>query len=256
MQAVEDFMQARRMATFGILALVVAIAAAAAMWWFTIRDDAELADSAPEIPEDLRSSTAASDSTIAPSGSTVPAAAGAGVTAFTIIPERSEAAYFADEELANLGVPSTAKGATNAIEGVIYLAESGLDDANASVFTVDLTGLQSDEGRRDSRVQDALETSQYPTATFTATRLEGPVADLNPDSDTSLALIGILDLHGIQEEVTWDVLARRDGDVITATATVNFLYEQFDVPILNIGGFVSVEDDVTLQVQLVASAAS
>jgi len=59
----------------------------------------------------------------------------------------------------------------------------------------------------------------------------------------------------VQKEVTWEVEARREGDIITALATTNFLYEDFGIPVPNIGGFVSVEDDVTLQVQIIALAA-
>ena len=42
---------------------------------------------------------------------------------------------------------------------------------------------------------------------------------------------------------------------MTALATVNFRFEEFNIPVLNIGGFVSVEEDVTLQVQIVAQSA-
>ena len=60
----------------------------------------------------------------------------------------------------------------------------------------------------------------------------------------------------MQKEVTWEVEARREGDVITALATTTLLYEDFGISVLNIGGFVSVEDDVTLQMDIVATQAS
>lgn len=56
----------------------------------------------------------------------------------------------------------------------------------------------------------------------------------------------------MQKEVTWDVKAKRDGNVLTALATVNFKYSDFGVTAPNIAGFVSVEEDVTLQVQVTA----
>jgi hypothetical protein len=59
----------------------------------------------------------------------------------------------------------------------------------------------------------------------------------------------------VQKEVTWEVEARREGNVITALATTNLMYEDSGIPVLNIGGFVSVEDDVTLQMQIIAQAA-
>lgn len=238
----------RRLIVTGALGGVVLFAAAAAGWYFVIRDDAKLADSAPEIPDDLRSPTASG------SPATAPGSAEPGEGGFVILADRSTASYFADEKLASLSLPSTAQGTTNEIEGVLHLTDDGLDPGKESVFTVDVSNLSSGEGRRDNRVREALEVSQYPVATFIASAVDGPVGDLNAESDTALTLTGMLDLHGVEKEVVWDVLARRDGDIITATATVNFLYEEFDIPLLNIANFVTVEDDVTLQVQIVAQA--
>jgi polyisoprenoid-binding protein YceI len=67
-------------------------------------------------------------------------------------------------------------------------------------------------------------------------------------------MTGVLDVHGVEKEVTWEVEARREGDVITALATTTFLYADFGVTAPSIGGFVSVEDDVTLQMQIIAQA--
>ena len=69
-----------------------------------------------------------------------------------------------------------------------------------------------------------------------------------------MQLTGTLDLHGVKKEVTWDVKARRDGAVITGLATVKFNFGDFNIPILNIANFVSVQDGVTLQAQIVAQA--
>lgn len=232
--------------------LAIGIAATAAGWWFFIREDNKLATSAPEIPSDLvaASPTAAAGATTAPD----PSADGA--LTFVVIPERSEAAYFAGETLAGLGVPSTAKGATTEITGEFHLTEDGLalSDAAESSFTVQLANLKSNEERRDNRVREALEVQTYPAATFTVTSVTGYDPAIADGEEQSLLLTGALDLHGVQREVTWDVQARREGDIFTALATVNFRYDDFNVPVLNIGGFVSVEDDVTLQVQIVAQA--
>ena len=56
------------------------------------------------------------------------------------------------------------------------------------------------------------------------------------------------------KEVTWDVKAKKQGNVITGLATVKFTFEDFGMSPPNIGGFVSVQDHVTLQVQIVAQS--
>ena len=225
----------------GAAAVAILVAAAIGGWWFFIREDASLATNAPAIPADLKQT---------------PASGGGGLT-FKIIADRSEAAYFADEKLASLPLPSTAKGATKDIAGEFHLTADGfdLDASQPTTFTVDLTTLKSDKELRDRRVQNlGLETAKFPTATFTAAKVVGFDKSLPADQEQGLRLSGTLDLHGVKKDVTWDVKARRDGNVITALATLKFNFADFGIPILNIADFVSVQDSVTLQVQVVAQA--
>jgi polyisoprenoid-binding protein YceI len=238
----------------GVLAAAVVAAIGIGSWWFFIREDNELATSAPDIPSDLVNASPTPASGETPATGETPASSGSG-HAFTIVSERSEAAYFADEQLASLPLPSTAKGSTTDITGTFYLTEDGLDldPELESSFTVDLTTITSDKEMRDRRVQnDALQTGQFPTATFVATSVTGYDPSIPDGEEQTLMLTGTMDLHGVQKEITWEVKARRDGDVITALATVNFAYADFNITPPNIAGFVSVEDDVTLQVQIVA----
>jgi polyisoprenoid-binding protein YceI len=232
----------RRLLLFGSTFLVLVIAALIAGWWFFVRSDAQLATEPPAIPTGLLQST------------TTPPSAGGDILTFRIIPEESEAAYFVGEQLASLPLPSTAKGATSVLAGEFHLTADGaaLAQGITSQFIVDLSTLESDESRRDARVQDALETSLYPTATFTITAVTGYDASLPEGEEQQLQLTGTLDLHGIQREVTWEVLARREGSVISALATLPFRFEDFGITPPNIAGFVSVEDGGTLQVQLIA----
>jgi polyisoprenoid-binding protein YceI len=255
----------------GAVAAIVLAAAAGAGWWFFIRDDAKLATSAPTIPADLVKGTA-SPASAATGASGAPGSAeataraagvptiaagsavAAGGTTFTILPDRSEAAYFADEKLASLPVPSTAKGSTKGITGRFHLTADGtaLDASQPSSFTVDLTTLKSDQDRRDRRVQATLDTATYTTATFTVTSATGFDPVIAAGEEQSLKLAGVLDLHGVKKQITWDVKARKQGNVITALATVTFPFEDFKLSPPDIGGFVSVEDHITLQVQIVA----
>ena len=227
----------------GAMAVLILFAAAVGGWWILVREDASLATNAPAIPVDLKKTPASTGS-------------GAGQT-FTIISDRSEAAYFADEKLASLPLPSTAKGSTKDVSGEFHLTADGfdLDVSKPTTFAVDLTTLTSDKDLRDRRVQNlGLETAKFPTATFTAARVVGFDKSLPADQEQDLQLSGTLDLHGVKKDVTWDVKARREGDVITALATLKFKFADFGIPILNIADFVSVQDSVTLQVQVVAQA--
>ena len=252
-----------------VLTLLVLVLAAGAAWWFFIREDARLA----EAPLAFQNTPTAADENAAPTdtpaataeatatGAQTDVQAGDGYTLYVLVPEHptvdgpAEAAYFADEQLARIGVPSTAKGTTFDVSGQFAIGADGLHPTVAATIVVGVASLQSDESMRDNRVRGALQTSLFPTATFTATSIGGWTGDIPEGQEVALTLVGMMDLHGVQRELTWEVIATRQGDVITALATTNFLYADFDIPILNIGGFVSVEDDVTIQVQLIAVAA-
>src|SRR2546427_8885061 len=224
------------------VAIVVAVAAAAG-WWFLIREDAHLATSAPEIPQELIDTSA----TPVASGSTD------GLT-FKINSAQSEAAYFVNEELASVGLPSTAKGVTKQVTGTFQLTADGtaLAAGAQSQFTVDLRRLMSDKSMRDNRVQQALETGRYPSATFTVHSVSGYDPSIPEGKEQSLQLTGVLGLHGMQKEVTWDVKAFRQANVISALATLKVTFADFNITAPRFGGLVSIDDNATLQVQIIA----
>jgi len=237
----------------GVPALsLLALVAVAGGWYLFVREDAQLATSAPDIPDEIAAATDAPDDTTASE-----VAESDGELAFAINSGLSEAAYFVDEELATIGIPSTAKGATNNVTGTLYVAADGtaLATDQASSFTVDLTGLTSDEDRRDQRVQQALDTGTYQLATFTVTSVSGYDPLIAQGEEQTLQLTGTLDLHGVQKEVTWEVKAFREGDAISALATVTISFADFDITAPTFQGLVSISDEATLQVQLIAELA-
>jgi polyisoprenoid-binding protein YceI len=108
---------------------------------------------------------------------------------------------------------------------------------------------------RDRRVQETLETSVYPTATFTASTVSGYDPSIPEGEEQALQLTGTLDLHGVQKEVTWEVKAYLQGDVISALATVTVPFADFNMTAPTFAQIVSIDDKATLQVQLIAQAA-
>lgn len=229
---------------------IIGVIAAIGVWYFFIREDAKLATDPPDIPGNLISAT----NTPAPGGSTATNAPQDGTLTFEIVDDPApEAAYFVGETLANIGLPSTAKGSTADVTGSFTLNPDGtLAEGATSQFTVGLTSLQSDESRRDQRVQDALDTSQFPTATFTLTSIEGYDASIPEGDQQDLTLTGTLDLHGVQREVTWDAQVLHQANVISGLAHLEINFADYNITPPNIAGFVSVEDTATLEIQFVA----
>src|SRR5205823_10824235 len=89
-------------------------------------------------------------------------------------------------------------------------------DVTANLFT-----LQSDDDRRDSSLRrQALETSQYPNATF---KLTQPIqlGALPKDGSTLHATaVGDLNLHGVTKSVRMNLTATRSGGMITITGSL------------------------------------
>ncbi|MCK9518790.1 MAG: YceI family protein [Dehalococcoidia bacterium] len=238
--------------------LLLAAVVGGATWWFFIREDNEAQKDAAAVTDEVRqaaSATAAATTGDDPRTVTSNGASTFRDASYRIVEGQSEAWYLAPEKLANLPTSSVARGATKEVAGEFHVTESGLSPDRQTTFTVGLTTLRSDQSRRDNRVHGALNTSTYPEATFTATELRGLPAELSATEDSVMELVGLLDLHGVQREVTWELKAKQDGDIISVLATTTFNYSDFDITKPEIAGFVTVEDEVTLQVQIFAARA-
>ena len=225
----------RHIAVRVLLASVIAAALAGAGWWFFVRDTAALATSAPAIPADLQET------------STLSSVDSSGIVDYRVLSDRSDATLFADATLAGLTISSGATDATSDISGTLYLSSEGLtlDPSRYSVLTVGLSNLEIGGVATDTGVM----------ATFTATEIDGYDPAIPEGEEQSLQLSGTLDLLGVDAPLTWNVKARVAGDALTVLATTSFNYTAFNIPALSLAGSVSVGDDVTLQVQLIALAA-
>jgi VCBS repeat-containing protein len=240
------------------LTLIALAIAGAGVWWFAIRSEASPLEEPLPIPSSLlnNSATATPTPAITGPGATVGAPttpAGDGQTWTIISPSKAD--YYVGETLASLGVPSTANGKTSDITGTFFLNGDGtsLDTSQTSSFTVDVSTLQSDEDRRDNRVQQALQTGQFPTATFTVTSIDGlDISSITDGEQVTFNLNGTLTLHDVSKDVTWTVKATREQNVISAIADLDFLFADYEINPPNIGGFVSVQDHGTLQAVIIA----
>lgn len=254
-----------------VLAAVIIVVALGAFWWFAIREDNKVQEEAAPVTDEVRraaeatpttapASSPAAGATTTGGASPTAAAATAGEStfrgvAYRIIAGQSEAFYLAPEKLASLPTSSVARGATKDVTGEFHITADGqLDPARPTRFVVNLTTLRSDENRRDQRVQSALETSRFPQAVFEATSISGVPAEFGT-TDAVMQLQGKMTLHGVTRDLTWELKVKRDGEILSILGTVTFKYSDFGIQKPEIAGFVTVEDEVTIQVQLFAARA-
>jgi polyisoprenoid-binding protein YceI len=156
------------------------------------------------------------------------------------------------EELASIGA-KTAVGRTPDVEGSLELEGTTIPSAE---FTANLTTLVSDEDRRDGALRDqAIQTSQFPTATFTLT--EPIELDKVPADGATIDVdaVGTLTLHGVTKDVTIPLEAQRNGDVIAVTGQLDIAFADYDIEQPTSLAVLSIEDHGILEVQLFFSKA-
>lgn len=169
------------------------------------------------------------------------------------IEDGSFVGYRVDEELTSIGA-NTAVGRTPDVSGSLELAGTVVRDVQ---FEADLTGLQSDDSRRDATVQSrALETGEFPTATFT---LDGDL-DLGAvpgDGEVvERAVAGSLTLHGVTNPLEVTVEAQIIGDVVVVTGGAEIVMTEFGITPPRFGPVVSVGDSGEVEFQLCLTRSS
>jgi polyisoprenoid-binding protein YceI len=168
--------------------------------------------------------------------------------AWTVDPGASFVGYRVREQLASLPAPSDAVGRTAAVTGSLQI-----DGPEISVVevTADLTQLTSDESRRDDRIRSSgLETDAFPEATFTLT--EPIVFETEPEDGETVEVTasGDLTLHGVTRSVEIPIQARRTGDTIEVVGSLEITFADYDIAAPSFGGFVTVQDHGTIELQL------
>lgn len=162
--------------------------------------------------------------------------------------EGNEARYQVREQLAGVGFPNDAIGATSAILGALVLDATGAVVADGSRFVVDLATLVSDRQRRDRYIKNrTLETEQYPTIEFKPTEQRGLPWPLPSNGVFDFQLVGSLTLHGTTRDATWAVHAEATGDGFSGTATTSFTFEDFGMDRPRVAVVLSVEDTIKLE---------
>lgn len=141
--------------------------------------------------------------------------------------------------------------ATGTADGVTGTAEIAGTTVTAVEVEVDMTTFQSDESRRDGQFQGRImETAEFPTATFTLTEpLDLGTVPADGD-DVSVEATGELTMHGVTNEITFTLTARRTGSAFAANATIPITFSDYGIDDPS-GGPATVGDDGELEVLLV-----
>lgn len=161
-----------------------------------------------------------------------------------VVSEGSEATFSVGEVLANVSIPNyEAVMRTTGLTGEVRL------DGGASLVTVDLHSMESDEPFRDRYVQNRMFPGQ-PSASVSFGDLT-PLPDgfTNGDPVTTEST-GTLRINDMDVPLTFTIEARDDGDVVHVLGRSTFTWDQIGEPVPSARVVVSVEDEVRVEVLL------
>jgi polyisoprenoid-binding protein YceI len=156
------------------------------------------------------------------------------------------AGFRVEEVLQSIG-SSTAVGRTPDVAGTVEIDGTTLSSAE---IVVDLTSIQSDEARREGRIQQALGTDASPTATFLLTEPIELGDGAAKGEVVSAVATGELTINGVTNTVEIPVEARLVDAKILVTGSTGVTFSDYDVTVPSAPVVVSVEDRGILEFQL------
>jgi len=172
------------------------------------------------------------------------------------IRDTSKATVRVREQLVGVNLPSDAVLVATGATGTFVLKDDGTFSSDSKI-TFDLSTLASDQRDRDNFVKmDTLQTRQFPKAEFVPTKTTGLVLPMPASGEFTFKLTGQITIHGKTKDVTFDVVATRSGNDLTATATAapTWKFGDFGMSAPSVPfRVVSVVDEIRVVVDLVAT---
>ena len=160
----------------------------------------------------------------------------------------NEVRYRVREQLVGHDLPNDAVGATDAVTGQITFAADGTVIPDSSKITIDVTGLKSDQSRRDRFVQGRLlETAKFPTVVFEPTSVRGAPKTLPIVGSTAFSLLGNLPVKGVTRPATWHVSTKFGPDTVSGSASTSFAFADFAITQPRVPVLLSVADTIKLE---------
>src|SRR4051812_8936457 len=154
-------------------------------------------------------------------GGEVALAATGAVPAYRLVVDtaNSEVRYRVRERLVGKELDNDAVGVTHVVRGEIAVSADGTVIPEASKITIDVTGLKSDQDRRDGFVQRRLpEPAQFPPVVFQPPGLGGAPKALPPWGPPAFSITGNLRVRGVPHPTTGNAQAKFGPTPVPGTA--------------------------------------
>ena len=161
-------------------------------------------------------------------------------------PTSSFVGFRVDEELASVGA-ITAVGRTPDVAGTLSIDQTTLSSAD---FVVDLTTIISDESRRDDNIQDALNTANNPTASFTLTEAIDIGDGLLNGNVVAVTIVGDMTINGVTNRVSMPIEAQVVDGAVLVVGSMEVVFADYEVEVPESQIVVSADDHGVIEIQL------
>ena len=237
------------------LLALLAVAAIGAVVWYVARDNPDEASIegalAGRTTTTADATTGATDGDSESGGSASPIdgtwSVETGASFYFDSAEGTFAGFRVEEELVGIGA-TEAVGHTGDVSGTMTIEAGDVSDAR---FEVDLTTIRSDREKREDRIQDALETSQFPTATFEITEPIDLPDDAADGEEVSVTATGDLTIHGVTKSVEFPLDAKLSDGTVAVAGSLDVSFADYGVEVPSAPAVVSAEDHGPIELQLV-----
>ncbi len=236
----------RRLLIAGSVGGVIALIGVGALIWFLTRSAPE-AVSLESAVEDVEAVTDEAPSSPAAEGIEGDWVVDTSVGEFSFEDATSSFVGFRiKEELATIGA-TEAVGRTPTIDGRLTIEGTEVTDVTV---VADMSDIVTETSRRDSRVQSALSTSEFPNATFALTEPFDIGREVTDGDQFSVTAVGDLTITDVTRQIEIPLEAQVVGDVVVVVGSVEIVFADWNVEVPSAAVVLSVEDRGPLELQL------
>jgi polyisoprenoid-binding protein YceI len=233
-----------RWAALGLLAVMAL--AGFGVWWFVLRGEPPAAANLDQALTGVSAPASAPATAVATTASGVEGTWAVDRTITNAQGTGSYTGFRVNEVLTGIG-SQTAVGRTSTVEGTLTVQGTTLI---AATINAKLSALTTDDSRRDSAVQRALDTSRFPNATFVLTQPVDVGSVPVEGQRITAAAAGDLTIHGVTRQVTLDLQAQLQNGVLVVVGSTDVAFSDYGVTAPTAPVVASVEDHGVVEVQL------
>ena len=150
------------------------------------------------------------------------------------------------EELTSVG-ETEAVGRTPNVTGTVTIDGQTV---TATSIEADMTAITTDIGQRDGAARRALDTTNFPTATFELTEPIDLGADPASGEPISATAVGDMTIHGVTNPVEVAIDAQLVGDTIAIVGSTDVVFADYDVSAPSAPVVVRLDDFGIIEFQL------